>query len=93
MLIPDEFQVDGALWDELLALTENPGDYDRTYPQRRLLAACRDLGIAAVDLLPVLAEAQQRDRTYRLNDTHWSRLGNAVAGQAIADAILRSRIP
>ena len=93
VLIPDEFQVDGALWDELLALTENPGDYDRTYPQRRLLAACRDLGIAAVDLLPVLAEAQQRDRTYRLNDTHWSRLGNAVAGQAIADAILRSRIP
>lgn len=93
VLIPDEYQVDDALWDELLALTKNPGEYDRTYPQRRLLAACRDLDIAAVDLLPVLAEAQQRDRTYRLNDTHWSRLGNAVAGRTIADAILRSRGP
>jgi hypothetical protein len=89
VLIPDEFQVDGALWDELMTLTDNPGNYDRTYPQRRLLGACRELGIAAVDLLPALVEAQQRDRTYRLNDTHWSRLGNAVAGQAIAAAILR----
>ena len=92
-LIPDEFQVNDALWSELLATTESPETYDRNYPQRRLLSVCDDLGIAALDLLPPLTEAQLTGPTYRLNDTHWTRLGNAVAGGAIADAILRSHVP
>ena len=93
VLIPDEFQVNDALWSELLAMTESSAAYDRTYPQRRLLSVCSDLGIAALDLLPALTEAQRTGPTYRPDDTHWTRLGNAVAGAAIADAILRSHVP
>jgi hypothetical protein len=89
VLIPDEFQVNDALWAELVARTETPIAYDQTYPQQRLLAACRELGIEALDLLPLLAEAQRSGLTYKPNNTHWSRLGNAVAGAAIADAILQ----
>ena len=88
-LIPDELQVNDGLWAELLALTETPLAYDQMYPQQRLLSSCRELGVDVVDLLPALAEAQRSGATYRPNDTHWSRHGNAVAGQVIADAILR----
>ncbi len=88
-LVPDELQVNDGLWAELLALTDSPLAYEQTYPQERLLATCGELGIEAVDLLPALAEAQRSGVTYRPNDTHWTRLGNTVAGAAIADAILR----
>jgi hypothetical protein len=89
VLIPDEFQVNDALWAELMAQAGTPLAYDRTYPQERLLAAGRELGVEMLDLLPALADAQRAGATYRLYDTHWSRLGNATAGDAIADAILR----
>jgi len=92
-LVPDEFQVNDALWDELMSLSATPAAYDRMLPQRRLLADCRDLGVPAVDLLPALAEAQRGAPTYRPDDSHWNRLGNAVAGAAIADAILATFAP
>jgi hypothetical protein len=89
VIIPDELQVNDGLWAELLAGSDTPLAYDQTYPQQRLLASCRTLGIDALDLLPPLAEAQRSGVTYRPNDSHWSRLGNAVAGDEIAAAILR----
>ncbi len=90
-IIPDSFQVDDALWAELLAAEPAAASYDRGYPQRRLLGFCRQAGVRALDLRPRLVEAQRSGATYVVNDTHWNRLGNAVAGAAIAEEILRTQ--
>ncbi len=84
VLIPDEFQVNDALWETLGG--DAPG-LDRTLPQQRILAFCTDRDIECLDLLPVLRAAEPSGRTYHLRDTHWNARGNLAAGSALARAI------
>jgi hypothetical protein len=93
VLAPDEYQVDDALWAALLARAGDPGAYQRDYPQQRIAAFCAERGIALLDLLPPLREAQRRERVYHLRDTHWNAGGNRVAGEALADFILERWLP
>ena len=87
-MIPDEFQVNDALYETLLARSERPDAYDRDMPQRLLREYAAAKGIPMLDLLPVLRAAEVDGRTYHLRDTHWNARGNRVAGEAIADFIL-----
>ena len=91
VLIPDEFQVNDALWAELTSGATRPVDLERTLPQHRLVDFCTAAGIAVLDLLPPLREAQLRDRVYHLRDTHWNARGHRLAGLAIAKRILEDR--
>lgn len=92
LLIPDEFQVEDALWR---AVAAQPGeDLERDRPQRILAKALRARGIPFLDLLPILrAEPPGPDgnrHLYHLRDTHFNARGNRVAGEAIA-AFVRAR--
>ena len=81
-IIPDEFQVNPDLLEELLRIGAVPReDVDLDLPQRRLLDFCRTENIACLDLLPVLAG--RRD-VYLPQDTHWNETGNLLAAEALA---------
>ncbi len=87
MIIPDEFQVEEALWDDIVANT--PGEaLRRLQAQELLVPALTERGVPVLDLLPVLraepTDAEGRRRLYHLRDTHLNARGNRVAGEALA---------
>lgn len=90
LVIPDEFQVEDAVWAEIGA----PGERDR--PQAVLERFGREHGFVVVDPLPALraepALADGKKHLYQLQDTHWNVRGNAVAGRVLAEA-LRPYLP
>jgi hypothetical protein len=98
-LIPDEFQVNDALWEQLLpraieryAPRTPPvrarALFDRENPQERIRAWAAKRGARVVDLLPALRAAEREGRTYHLRDTHWNARGNTVAGGVLARALI-----
>jgi hypothetical protein len=82
VIIPDEFQVNHALYRSLVKDRER--EFDRDLPNQRLQAFFEERGIPYLDLLEVLRESEKADPNYKLRDTHWNRRGNAVAAEAIA---------
>lgn len=91
MLIPDEFQVEDALWEEVIAGLEGEPALDRYRPQREILDGLEAAGIPALDLLPALrsvdALEDRRLHVYHSCDTHFNARGNRVAGQDLAQFI------
>lgn len=83
LLVPDEFQVEDALWSEVRS-----EGLERDRPQHLLQAELGRRGIATLDLLPVLRGvaplADGRRHVYHLRDTHWNARGNRAAGEALA---------
>jgi hypothetical protein len=87
LLIPDEFQVEDALWQ---AVRDTAGrELERDALQRRLLPRLAAEGIPTLDLLPVFRAVEPlpdgRRHLYHARDTHWNARGNRVAGEALAD--------
>lgn len=88
MIIPDEYQVEDSLWQDLRARF---GDQviERDRAQRLLLEALRARQLETLDLLPALLTSNAlpdgRKHLYHLQDTHWNARGNAVAGRALAE--------
>ena len=84
MLIPDEFQVEDALWEQISHRIEasqgRPLDRDR--PQELLNAWLTEQGFPYLDLLPILREVPAledgRRHLYHARDTHWNANGNRV---------------
>ena len=91
VLIPDEYQVNDALYEALMRRVPDPAAYHRFYPQDRLRRDCRELGIEVLDLLDPLREANGERPVYWLRDTHWNGRGNRIAGEAIARHLLEDR--
>lgn len=95
LLIPDEFMVEDALWDALVARA--PELHGHRFRLRdELVALCAETGIPCLDLLPALQAvpplADGDRHLYLRRDSHWNARGNAVAGKALApfvDALLR----
>ena len=88
LLIPDEAQVDGALFEKLLPLTGRPAkEYDLDYPNRRLGEFMKAHGIEAVDPLPALRDAARVAPVYLRQDTHWNEAGHAIAAEALERAL------
>ncbi len=83
VLIPDEFQVEDAVWAALDA-----SDLERDLPQARIGAWLAAQGIPALDLLPTFRAfapgADGSRHLYHVQDTHWNRRGNALAGAELA---------
>ena len=90
MVIPDQFQVDDALVEEVLEATgHRREDYDFDRPQRELVTALKSEGAEVLDLLPVFRRAADRGPLYRPRDTHWNRHGNVVAATALSRLLER----
>ena len=90
MLLPDEFQVEDALWGEVTARPDLVG-IERDRAQRLIGAFLAREGIPCLDLLPrlraVLPMADGRRHLYHLRDTHFNARGNRVAGLALAELV------
>ncbi len=85
MLIPDQYQVDQHLFDEILSTTgSRRDDYDVDRPQRVLGSALRSAGIEVLDLLPVFRQSAAGGGFYRPQDTHWNRRGSELAATHLA---------
>lgn len=87
LLIPDEFQVEDGLWNELTS--RHPGlPLDRDQPQRLIIAWLAAEGIPVLDLLPILRDvpplADGQRHLYHLQDSHFNARGNEAAGAALA---------
>lgn len=86
VMIPDEFQVEDALWEQLLGMSEVP--LDRNLVLRDTLAWLKARHIPVLDLLPTLRAVEPLEdgdrHLYLLRDTHFNARGNAVAGIAMA---------
>ena len=89
LLLPDEFQVNDALFERLLQDNASIVRARRDWPQERILTFCRQHWISCLDLLPALREAESGGRTYHLRDTHFNARGNRVAGRELVKAILQ----
>ncbi|HKE00383.1 MAG TPA: SGNH/GDSL hydrolase family protein [Planctomycetota bacterium] len=88
MIIPDEFQVEDAVWSDVLAHAPPGVSLDRDRPQRRIREWCDSRRVPYIDLLPELRTvpplADGRRHVYHLRDTHFNARGNRVAGEALA---------
>ncbi len=87
-VLPDEYQVNDALWQAILQGVPNPDAHQRNYPQEVVIPTLQELGVPVLDLLPVLREAEAGGATFHPQDSHWNARGNQVAGEAIAQWVL-----
>ena len=89
LVIPDEFQVDDTLWQEVQRRAGVALERDR--PQRLLARGLEARGFEFLDLLPLLrAEtplSDGRPHLYHLNDTHFNARGNRVAAQGLVELL------
>lgn len=88
VIIPDIFQVEDWMWDEVCAGLPQPEQLIRDAPQAALIEWLRAEGVAFLDLLPVLRavppEADGDRHLYHVNDSHFNARGNEAAGRAMA---------
>ena len=98
VLIPDEFQVNDALWQHGAG---RPRRGASACPRARSSAISRSgastagprrEGSGVLDLLPALREAERESRTYHLRDTHWNAHGNRVAARELAQALVEGEV-
>jgi len=86
VLIPDEFQVEDDLWDEVVRRSGRP--LDRDLVQRTTVEWLQARGWPVLDLLPLLRTveplADGRQHVYHRQNTHFNARGNEVAGRALA---------
>lgn len=83
-LFPQRFQVHQADWRTLsfrLALEDMAFDLDQ--PNRRIAAACAQVGLSCVDLLQPFRENQADSLYLPQGDMHWNAAGHRLAGQAL----------
>ncbi|MBN1552186.1 hypothetical protein JW979_12000, partial [bacterium] len=89
VLLPDEFQVNDELYNDIKKFNRYYSSYQRDYPQERILAYCQEHGIVCIDMLPALREGQKNGRTYHLQDTHLNTYGNSIVGKELAEALYK----
>jgi hypothetical protein len=94
LLLPDQFQVDDDLWNELRG-SLGPGEPERDRPQRLIGAWLAEHGVPFVDVLPRMREApisaDGSRHLYVLRNTHFNVRGNEIAAACLAELIGRLR--
>ena len=87
VLLPDEFQVDDAVWNQARADLGRE-DFERDRAQRILTRLCAEADIPVLDVLAPLRAAEPladgKLHVYRLRDTHLNARGNAIVGRELA---------
>jgi len=88
LLLPDEVQISKDLQARALKVRGwQAGDIDASLPNRRLLQFCANEQVPCLDLLPVFEQAGPA--AYEPNDSHWNKLGNRLAAEAVAEWLLK----
>lgn len=89
LVIPDENQVDDALWSEVQSRTEMHLQRDR--PQRLLFEWFKEQGLTFIDPLPSLRSAMPLEdghpHVFHLQDTHLNARGNRIVGEALVEGL------
>ena len=73
--------------DMLLAWQWDPAAYEAGLAQRRWRAVAEELGVASVDVTPMLRAAGPVDELYLSDGGHFSVLGNQLVGRWLADEV------
>ncbi len=93
-IFPDELQVNPGLKEAVVTKLAASGirpEWDNSLPNRRLSEELAKMNIAHIDLLPVF-ESRKDSVCYVPQDSHWNLYGNRLAGNYLAEELLR-RIP
>ncbi len=89
LLIPDEAQVEDALWSSIEQASQL--ELERELPQRQIRGFLERRGLPYVDLLPRLLavepNASGARRVYHLRDTHFNARGNRIAARGLFDLV------
>lgn len=89
-IIPDENQISEKLLDEIVDLRNiDKNSLVADYPQKLLKEFFEGNNIKYLDLLPAFREKRKDKNFYHLQDTHWNKQGNKLAGEAIIDFVAR----
>jgi lysophospholipase L1-like esterase len=88
LILPNRIQVENR--DALTG-----GVYDAARANRDIVAYCDEIGVACLDLLPVLSERFERDGEplFYAIDRHLNRLGYRVVGEEVARFLLAEGLP
>ena len=90
VLIPDEFQVNPAVFDHALVdAGVDRAAVDLRLPQQRLGTFFVDRGVPCLDLLPAFVGVRD---TYAPCDTHWNVRGNRLAAEQLGAWLLRQSL-
>lgn len=91
VLIPDEFQVEDLLWEEM-SKDMDVSSLNRYHPQKAIVTWLEERDIPCLDLLPALRAVPPledgRRHLYHIRDTHFNARGNAIAGQCLSDFLV-----
>lgn len=89
VLIPDEFQVEDDVWEEVLRRSGKP--LDRDLPQHMIVEWFEARGLDVLDLLPFLRSVEPMQdgqrHVFHARNLHFNARGNAIAGQSLANLI------
>jgi hypothetical protein len=88
LVLPDQVQVDDALWEQVRAARPDGARLDRDLPQREITRFCAERSIDCVDVLPAMRAAERGGRTWHLRDTHPNARGNEAIGQELSRALV-----
>ena len=89
VVIPERVQVERQAWESLIEPREGSGTtYRIDWPNQRVVAIGRELGLPVLDLLPVFTQATAGEPLYLKLDGHWTRRGHEIAAEAL-EAFLR----
>ncbi|MEM7582930.1 MAG: SGNH/GDSL hydrolase family protein [Acidobacteriota bacterium] len=84
VLIPDENQINAALFAELVPGADARASYDLSMPQKVLLPEMERAGLDLLDLLP---DFLGHPRRLYMNDTHWTPAGHRLAAERILETL------
>ena len=89
-IIPTDYQVYDEVWRRVLAQHQmDASAFDRSKPNRDLVAFCQKNQIHVIDLLPAsLQAAEQGQQLYFQYNRHWAEEGNALAAKTIQEYIM-----
>ena len=82
LILPDQMQVDDALWEEVMAKAGDREVFDRDHPNRRVTSIASSAGLRVLDV--TLSLRRIREPTYFRWDSHTNPLGNRVIASFLA---------
>jgi hypothetical protein len=92
--LPDQFQVDPALFGEILQeFGLSAEDFDLSHPQSVLRSYCVDRGIPFLDILEAFRGDGRGGDLFLLRDTHFNLEGNAIVADRVHRFLLENFIP
>ncbi len=88
-LAPSIFQVNKALWSELLVPKYDQNqNYDKSYPNKRMTTFANENNLFMIDLLPTLNSAYDEGYIlYNKKEQHWTEKGNEIVAYTLQSFI------